>query len=136
MAPRCIPEEEFTEEFMRPASGAGGQHVNKTTSGVRLHWNFANSAELNEEQKGRLRVLAAAYVQGDELVLLEHSERSLIRNREIARIRMQNLFRACLPQSKTRKPTKPTKSSQERRLKSKAARGRIKALRGGRGNDF
>ena len=129
--PFAIPEEEFEEEYVRPSSGPGGQHQNKTENGVRLLWNVAATAVLTDAQKERLRILAAPYMQGDILVVMERSSRSLARNRERARDRIRELALSARPEPRKRRPTKPTKASQERRLKEKAARGRIKALRSG-----
>ena len=130
--PFTIPEEEFEEEYVRPSSGPGGQHQNKTENGVRLQWNVAATAVLTDAQKDRLRVLAAPYMLGDLLVVMERSSRSLARNRERARERIRELALAALPTPRKRRPTKPTKASKERRLKEKAVRSRIKALRSGR----
>ncbi|MBR4255368.1 MAG: aminoacyl-tRNA hydrolase [Lentisphaeria bacterium] len=129
--PFAIPEEEFEEEYVRPSSGPGGQHQNKTENGVRLLWNVAATAVLTDAQKERLRILAAPYMQGDVLVVMERSSRSLARNRERARDRIRELALSALPEPRKRRPTKPTKASKERRLKEKAARSRIKALRSG-----
>ena len=131
--PFAIPEEEFEEEYVRPSSGPGGQHQNKTENGVRLQWNVALTAVLTDPQKERLRALAAPYMLGDFLVVMERTSRSLARNRERARERIRELALASLPEPRKRRPTKPTKASKERRLKEKAARSRIKALRSGRG---
>ena len=129
--PFAIPEEEFAEDYVRPSSGPGGQHQNKTENGVRLQWNVAETTVLTEAQKARLRALAVQYMQGDLLVVMERSSRSLARNRERARERIRELALASLPEPRKRRPTKPTKASQERRLKAKAVRSRIKALRSG-----
>ena len=129
--PFAIPEEEFAEDYVRPSSGPGGQHQNKTENGVRLQWNVAETAVLTEAQKTRLRALAVQYMQGDLLVVMERSSRSLARNRERARERIRELALAALPEPRKRRPTKPTKASRERRLKAKAVRSRIKALRSG-----
>ena len=129
--PFAIPEEEFAEDYVRPSSGPGGQHQNKTENGVRLQWNVAETTVLTEAQKTRLRSLAAQYMQGDLMVVMERSSRSLARNRERARERIRELALASLPEPRKRRPTKPTKASQERRLKAKAVRSRIKALRSG-----
>ena len=133
--PFAIPEEEFAEDYVRPSSGPGGQHQNKTENGVRLQWNVAETAVLTEAQKTRLRALAVQYMQGDLLVVMERSSRSLARNRERARERIRELALASLPEPRKRRPTKPTKASKERRLKEIASRSRIKALRSGRGSD-
>ena len=129
--PFSIPDEEFEEDYVRPSSGPGGQHQNKTENGVRLQWNVAETTVLTEAQKTRLRTLAVQYMQGDFLVVMERSSRSLARNRERARERIRELALASLPEPRKRRPTKPTKASQERRLKAKAVRSRIKALRSG-----
>ena len=129
--PFAIPEEEFAEDYVRPSSGPGGQHQNKTENGVRLQWNVVETSVLTEAQKTRLRALAVQYMQGDLLVVMERSSRSLARNRERARERIRELALASLPEPRKRRPTKPTKASQERRLKEKAVRSRIKALRSG-----
>jgi len=129
--PFAIPEEEFAEDYVRPSSGPGGQHQNKTENGVRLQWNVAETSVLTEAQKTRLRALAVQYMQGDLLVVMERSSRSLARNRERARERIREIALASLPEPRKRRPTKPTKASQERRLKAKAVRSRIKALRSG-----
>ena len=131
--PFAIPEEEFAEDYVRPSSGPGGQHQNKTENGVRLQWNVAETSLLTEAQKTRLRALAVQYMQGDLLVVMERSSRSLARNRERARERIKELALAARPEPKKRRPTKPTRASKERRLKEKAARSRIKAMRSGRG---
>ena len=133
--PFAIPEEEFAEDYVRPSSGPGGQHQNKTENGVRLQWNVAETAVLTEAQKTRLRTLAVQYMQGDLLVVMERSSRSLARNRERARERIRELALAALPEPRKRRPTKPTKASRERRLKAKAVRSRIKALRSGGSTD-
>ena len=133
--PFAIPEEEFAEDYVRPSSGPGGQHQNKTENGVRLQWNVAETAVLTEAQKTRLRALAVQYMQGDLLVVMERSSRSLARNRERARERIRELALAALPEPRKRRPTKPTKASRERRLKAKAVRSRIKALRSGGSDD-
>jgi ribosome-associated protein len=132
--PFAIPEEEFEEEYVRPSSGPGGQHQNKTENGVRLQWNVAATSVLTEAQKERLRVLAAPYMTGDLLVVMERSSRSLARNRERARERIRDFALAARPEPRKRRPTKPTKASKERRLKEKAVRSRIKALRSERGS--
>ena len=131
-SPFSIPEDEFEEEYVRPSSGPGGQHQNKTENGVRLQWDVAATTVLTDDQKERLRVLAAPYMQGDLLVVMERTSRSLARNRDRARERIRELALAARPEPRKRRPTKPTKASMERRLKEKAARGRIKALRSGR----
>ena len=113
--PFSIPDEEFEEDYVRPSSGPGGQHQNKTENGVRLQWNVAATTVLTDAQKERLRVISAPYMQGDLLVVMERSGRSLARNRERARERIRELALASLPEPRKRRPTKPTRASKERR---------------------
>ena len=130
--PFAVPEEELVEEYVRPSSGPGGQHQNKTENGVRLYWDIALTAVLNDAQKERIRSIAAPYMQGDTLVIMERSSRSLARNRDRARERIHELALAARPEPRKRRPTKPTRASKERRLKEKAVRSRVKALRSDR----
>lgn len=126
-----LPEDELQEEFIRPAAGPGGQHVNKTSNGVRIRWNFEETSVLTEAQKRRFRKIAAPFLCDGEAILTEHGERSLTRNREVVRERLAALCRASLVAPRPRIPTKPTKASKERRLQAKNRRGKLKSERSG-----
>jgi ribosome-associated protein len=121
-----IPDAELVERFSR-SPGPGGQSVNTTDSRVELEYDVAASAALSDEQRARLlRRLPAPVVR---IVATEH--RSQHRNRTAARERLAEQLRAALaPPPPPRRPTKPTKGSQRRRLDAKKARGETKALRG------
>jgi ribosome-associated protein len=120
------PDEELEEEFVRTASGPGGQNVNKTSTAVRLVYRFIDSSFLTDSAKERLQLMLG----GKEFVsILARESRSLPMNREEARIRLSNLLTAAKKEPKKRKATKPTKASQERRLAGKARRSGIKAGR-------
>lgn len=132
MTPFELPEKELQEEFFRPASGPGGQHLNKTSNGVRLIFSFEASNSLPDDVKERLKALAASKIIHDSLVLEVTESRSLLKNRETARIRMKQLIEKAFQKKKARKPTSPTRASRERRLQKKACRSRIKANRSNR----
>ena len=120
------PEEELEEEFVRSASGPGGQNVNKTATAVRLTFRFMESAVLSDHVKQKLLDLCGA----DFVSFLARESRSLPMNRTAARIRLATLLASVKKEKKKRKPTKPTHASKERRLESKQRRSEIKSGRG------
>ena len=79
-----IPRGELDVRVSR-SSGAGGQHVNKTSSRVEIFWNIERSPVLNEEQRERLRTKLSSRLTSDGSVRVVASDmRSQIRNREVA----------------------------------------------------
>lgn len=125
-----VPAAELVERFSR-SSGPGGQSVNTTDSRVELEYDVASSAVLTEAQRQRvLSHLGPRLVDGR--VVVDSSEhRSQHRNRVAARERLADLLREALaPPPPPRRPTRPTKGSQRRRLEAKKQRGQTKALRG------
>ena len=121
-----VPAAELVERFSR-SPGPGGQSVNTTDSRVELEYDVATSGALSDAQRARLLArLPAARIR---VVASEH--RSQHRNRDAARERMAEQIRAALaPPPPDRRPTKPTRGSQRRRLEAKKQRGETKALRG------
>ena len=121
-----IPGAELVERFSR-SPGPGGQSVNTTDSRVELEWDAATSAALTDAQRARLLARLAASVV--RVVATEH--RSQHRNRVAARERLAERIREGLaPPPPTRRPTRPTRGSKERRLEAKRQRGETKAMRG------
>ena len=114
-----IPRNELDVRVSR-SSGAGGQHVNKTSSRVEIFWSIRDSRALNDEQRARLTEKLAARMTSDGSIRVVASDlRSQTRNRELAEERLADLVRRALIVPKKRRPTKPTKASKEARLESK-----------------
>jgi len=124
-----IPRSELDVRVSR-SSGAGGQHVNKTSSRVEVFWNVVNSRALDEEQRNRLRGKLASRMTSDGSVRVVASDmRSQSRNRELAEERLADLVRRALIIPKKRRATKPTRASKEARLESKKRHSTKKAER-------
>ena len=112
------------------SSGAGGQHVNKTSTKVTLKWNIETSTSIKEAHKNRLKhKLANKINKKNELVIHCEQTRSQHKNHQIVREKLVSILQQALHKPKKRKATRPTKSSIERRLKSKKKRSEIKRNR-------
>lgn len=125
-----VPARELSWRFSR-ASGPGGQGVNTTDSRVELSFDLAGSPSVPENLRDRaLSRLANRLVDG-VLTVVASEHRSQLRNREAARGRLATLLgEATAAGPRTRRPTRPTRGSQRRRLDAKNRRGQIKKLRG------
>ncbi|TVP53296.1 MAG: aminoacyl-tRNA hydrolase [Halomonadaceae bacterium] len=112
------------------AQGAGGQNVNKVSSAVHLRFDIRSSA-LPPFYKERLLRLSDQRITKDGIVIIKaQSHRTLELNREDALKRLRDLVREATKVVKTRKPTRPTRGSQRRRVDRKTRHGDKKALRG------
>ena len=124
------PEAELSERFIL-SGGPGGQHVNRTESGVQLRYDVNGSEFLRPEVKQRLLKLAGSRADSGGVITIEaKSHRSQHRNREDARQRLAVLIERAHQRPKKRISTKPTRSAKKKRLKQKRHRGRIKQARG------
>lgn len=114
-----IPRSELDMRVSR-SSGAGGQHVNKTSSRVEIFWNVLGSRALTDEQRARLREKLASRLTTEGSIRVVASDmRSQSRNRDLAEERLADLVRHALLIPKKRRPTRPTRASKEARLKGK-----------------
>ena len=103
------------------SSGAGGQHVNKVSSKVELSFNLVQSQGLSSKEKERLLFKLANRLTTDHILILQCDEaRSQHQNKNLVTKRFFELLKKALHVPKKRKPTKPSKSSVEKRLKSKS----------------
>ncbi len=121
-----IPRGELDVRVSR-SSGAGGQHVNKTSSRVEVFWNIRTSKAVTEEQRTLLLSRLQSKLTSDGSVRVVASDmRSQSRNREIAEERLGEMVRRALAVRRKRKPTKPTRAAKEARLESKKRHSRKK----------
>ena len=112
------------------SSGAGGQHVKKTSSKIELTFNLENSTSLSEREKELLKAkLQTKLTKENILILFCEETRSQHRNKELVIKRFLNLIKTNLIRPKKRKPTKPSKASIKRKAESKQRNSVKKALR-------
>jgi ribosome-associated protein len=124
----AIPDSEIEIHAMR-SQGAGGQHVNKVSSAVHLRFDI-NASSLPPFYKEELLKLRDHRISDDGVITIKAQQsRSQEQNREDALDRLRTLIQSVAVPRKVRRPTKPTKSSKNRRLESKKKASRLKALR-------
>ncbi|EJO1072292.1 aminoacyl-tRNA hydrolase [Salmonella enterica] len=112
------------------AQGAGGQHVNKTSSAIHLRFDIRASG-LPEYYKQRLLTASHHLISDDGVIIIKAQEfRSQELNREAAIARLVAVIKELTAEQKSRRATRPTRASKERRLSSKAQKSSVKALRG------
>jgi ribosome-associated protein len=128
MTPQVDPAE--VEITAIRAQGAGGQNVNKVSSAVHLRYDVAASS-LPEAVKARLLALRDQRISGEGVVVIKAQQfRSQELNRNDALVRLQALVDSVASAPPVRRPTRPTRASQRRRLEGKSARAEVKAGRG------
>lgn len=110
-----MDEAQITRELSFKAvrsSGAGGQHVNKTSSKVELYFDVEASEGLSEEEKSRILNKLASRITKDHLLILQSEEsRSQHKNKALAIAKFLELLRENIKKPKPRKKTKPSKAA-------------------------
>ncbi|RZM78408.1 aminoacyl-tRNA hydrolase [Pseudoalteromonas rubra] len=112
------------------SQGAGGQNVNKVASAIHLRFDIQRST-LPPFYKERLLALQDSRISKDGVIVIKaQSFRTQEQNREDALARLKGLILSAIKVEKARRATKPTRSSQRKRLDSKNKRAQTKAMRG------
>ncbi len=124
-----VPSAELVERFSR-SSGPGGQGVNTTDSRVELRWDVAHSAALSEQQRAQLLDRLSGRLVEGVMTIAASEHRSQLQNRQAARARLTALLRDALePPSPKRRPTRPSRAAQQRRVDAKRRRSEVKVTR-------
>jgi ribosome-associated protein len=114
-----IPRDELSARASR-AGGAGGQHVNTSSTRIELLWNVGTTRALSEEQRERVLQKLSSRLDSEQTVRVVASDRrSQRQNRESAEGRLADLVRAALVVPKKRRATKPSRAAKQARLDSK-----------------
>lgn len=130
-----IPRAELEFSVSRSA-GPGGQHVNKVSSRVSLHFDLEASVSLSDAQKERIRQrLSTRITRAGVFQLHCQAHRSQAQNRELAVERFAELLREALHRDKPRRKTRVSKTAKQRRMEDKRRRGAVKRTRSGPGDE-
>lgn len=124
-----IPRAELQYRATR-AGGAGGQHVNTSSTRIELLWNVRSTQALDDEARARVAAKLASRLDGEgTLRVVSSARRSQAQNREAAEKRLAEVVRGALAVPRRRKATKPTRASKEARLGEKRKRSETKRQR-------
>lgn len=133
MTDKTNHNKDFSSEFRFSASrsgGAGGQNVNKVNTKVELRFSVTQSQLLTDNEKVLLlRKLKNKITAEGELIIVSQTERSQLRNKLQCVEKFYSILKENLTQPKKRKPTKPTKASNEKRMEKKRYKAIKKELR-------
>lgn len=123
-----IPAHEIQWNMVR-AQGPGGQHVNKTSTAVQLFFDVKASSLPDYYKERLLKLNDYRITDGGKVVIKVQDSRSQEANRHLALERLRLFIMDAMKVEKKRRPTKPTRGSQKRRIEKKKQQGEKKALR-------
>ncbi|MFN8570948.1 MAG: alternative ribosome rescue aminoacyl-tRNA hydrolase ArfB [Gemmatimonadaceae bacterium] len=124
-----IPAAELVYRATR-SGGAGGQHVNTSSTRIELLWEVGRSSALTDEERAVVQERLSARLDATGAVRIVSSEtRSQLQNRERAKARLGELVRQALVPRKTRRRTRPSRAAREERLADKKQRSKRKSDR-------
>lgn len=133
MHPPSITSNDILSELIFSASrssGPGGQNVNKVSTKITVQWDIMNSKSISEEQKELLlRKLRTRLTNDGVLQLAAQEFRSQLQNKEEALHKLDQVLEQAFKQKKIRKPSKPSKASQRKRVDNKKKHAEKKSLR-------
>lgn len=112
------------------SQGAGGQNVNKVSTAIHLRFDIGASSLPDFYKEQLLKLNDRRITQEGVIVIKAQEHRTQEQNREEALRRLQELIRSAVVPKLKRKPTKPTRSSQQKRLDHKSKRAQVKSNRG------
>ena len=124
-----IAESEIDFSAIR-AQGSGGQNVNKVSTAIHLRFDIKASSLAEQYQRKLLRANDQRINKQGVIIIKAQSFRSQEKNRADAIDRLLRTIRDILTEKKPRFATKPSKTSQRKRMDTKTKRGKTKSLRG------
>jgi ribosome-associated protein len=125
----AIPRTELVYKATR-AGGAGGQHVNTSSTRIELLWNVRDTTAIDAESRDRIAEKLASRIDGEGWIrVVSSARRSQEQNRVAAEERLVALVTGALVVQKRRRPTKPSRGQKEARIKEKKKRGETKQQR-------
>lgn len=125
-----LPDDELEFSFAR-SSGPGGQNVNKTNSKATLYWSIGSSKSIPEDIRTRFCNSFGNRINDEGVVVISSDEtRDRMQNQARCKEKLLEMLAAVWTPPKLRKATKPTRSSQKKRVDTKRQRSVVKTGRG------